>query len=390
MLTQLGSLIVRFKRHAKAALAEGGVEEDDDDFGDMQFEDAAQADAWESSPNVVRLGDGAHAKYALLSPKVLAVVSAIASRRDGKHYVYTRDKRALGAIALLLQQLFGYSLVRASKGGERARVLRAQLRAERGRAGAPGRFDAALAGMPEEERAGGGGGKQMVLMDAPSSLFRPYFGGGKKEASTAGANAAHGKRRSDEEVAEGRYGETARVRVFLASGENFKGVDIKHLRYLHLVDPLPRYSDYLQFVGRGARNCGHAAERDPSKRLVDVFLYRLVGPDGRCDARATGARARRIEDLRLGGADQVHLSDCWLWNDSKAAYAATWATADAMLFEASVDNQKGASVYSSFAMPELSQVPTEVVVPTLSFRMVKPPGDAVRTADVRYKKVGGG
>jgi hypothetical protein len=96
---------------------------------------------------------------------------------------------------------------------------------------------------------------------------------------------------------------------------------LKHLRYLHLVDPLPRYSDYLQFVGRGPRYCGHAAERDPAKRVVTVFVYRLTR-DGSC---------------RHAASDAERFSDCWLWERSKREYAAEWAPAERLLREASVD-----------------------------------------------------
>lgn len=47
------------------------------------------------------------------------------------------------------------------------------------------------------------------------------------------------------------------IRVVIASGQLYEGLDLAGLRYVHLADPLPTPLQEVQAIGRGARNCSH-------------------------------------------------------------------------------------------------------------------------------------
>ena len=47
------------------------------------------------------------------------------------------------------------------------------------------------------------------------------------------------------------------IKIVIASGQLYEGLDLAGLRHVHLADPLPTPLQELQAVGRGARNCSH-------------------------------------------------------------------------------------------------------------------------------------
>jgi hypothetical protein len=110
------------------------------------------------------------------------------------------------------------------------------------------------------------------------------------------------------------------VKVILATKENFKGVDMNHLRYLHLVDPLVDFQDFIQFMGRGPRFCSHR-KYTIAKRNVELMLYRVVAGDN-CPKNE---RARAL------------LADCHVFDNSLRRYEYNWAIIEKALQEASVD-----------------------------------------------------
>jgi hypothetical protein len=112
------------------------------------------------------------------------------------------------------------------------------------------------------------------------------------------------------------------VKVVIASKKSFKGVDLRHIRFLHLLDPFVNFRDFIQFVGRGPRNCSHKA-LPVQQRKVDVLLYRLAySPQEQCN----NAKAA--------------LADCFLWNKSFERYTGPGGfknLEDKVLWEPSVD-----------------------------------------------------
>lgn len=47
------------------------------------------------------------------------------------------------------------------------------------------------------------------------------------------------------------------IRIVIASGQLYEGLDLTGLRHVNLADPLPTPLQELQAIGRGARNCSH-------------------------------------------------------------------------------------------------------------------------------------
>ena len=47
------------------------------------------------------------------------------------------------------------------------------------------------------------------------------------------------------------------VKVVLADGEFYKGVDLKGLRYIHMLEPMVDFGELVQLAGRGPRFCSH-------------------------------------------------------------------------------------------------------------------------------------
>jgi hypothetical protein len=119
---------------------------------------------------------------------------------------------------------------------------------------------------------------------------------------------------------ENAYGQI--VKVVIAAKKSFKGVDLRHVRYLHLLDPMVNFRDFIQFVGRGPRNCGHAGH-PLRQRFVEVIVYRLLySPEHEC-----------------GRADVV-LPDCFLWAESYRRYTQKEGykhVEDEVLWKSSVD-----------------------------------------------------
>jgi hypothetical protein len=171
-------------------------------------------------------------------------------------------------------------------------------------------------GMPQLKSAGQARvpGQQHFAMITPASSVRPAL----RPYSTAEKELA-GIREviNSDENAQGSI-----VKVVIASHKSFKGVDLKHLRYLHLLEPFVNFRDFLQYVGRGPRNCSHNKLK-PASRKVDVILYRMAySPDHDC----TSARAA--------------LADCFVFNESLKRYtsqAGFKAVEDEVLWKSSVD-----------------------------------------------------
>jgi hypothetical protein len=220
----------------------------------------------------------------LLSPKIpqlarriYADLTAAQDAAKGIHYVYVSDARA----ALLL-----------------AKTLNKVLR------------------LPQLKNAADvdpGAGPYFIMINEEGSKLRMVSGFKTPKSNIPGLKALA----SSDANARGGI-----IKVVIATRKSFKGVDLRHVRYLHLLDPFVNFRDFIQFVGRGPRNCSHKA-LPVQQRKVDVFLYRLAySPQERCDT----ARAA--------------LADCFLWNESYRRYTGAGGfkeLEDKVLWEPSVD-----------------------------------------------------
>lgn len=220
----------------------------------------------------------------LLSPKIPQLLSLVYSdltsstkASKGIHFVYTSDSRTALLIAEALTKVLD----------------RPQL------------FDA--------QRADTSVGPYYVMIDDVKSDIAMLGAHRTPAAAIPGLKALVS---SDQN----KYGDI--VKVVIATKKSFKGVDLRNVRYLHLMDPLVNFRDFVQFVGRGPRYCSHAS-LPPSQRFVEVILYRLMdSPD------ATGCRG------------SAALPDCFLFDESLKRYTQPdgyKSVEDEVLWKSSVD-----------------------------------------------------
>ena len=66
------------------------------------------------------------------------------------------------------------------------------------------------------------------------------------------------------------------IPIILATGEAYKGVDMKGINHIHLLDPFVDINDCIQLMGRGPRMCSHADFASPSQRTVMMHIYMAV------------------------------------------------------------------------------------------------------------------
>ena len=62
------------------------------------------------------------------------------------------------------------------------------------------------------------------------------------------------------------------IRVIIATGQMFEGVDAKGIRYLHIVEPMATCLHERQLIGRALRACGHS-NLNASDRNVEVLRW---------------------------------------------------------------------------------------------------------------------
>ncbi len=234
-------------------------------------------------PTFTTYGTGARRdKYNVyISPKLALVIENITKLKKGKHFVYSNDPKTLAVIAQCLMKTGWTPLTNPSTGLTP--------------------------------------GKRFLLI-TPVSGKKSYF-------DNLGFTSESGKPITDEKLHE-RVEECKKVvnrpenssgknvQVILASNENFKGVDMNHLRYLHLVDAMTDYQDFIQFVGRGSRYCAHHLWKMP-QRVVTMFFYRM--------------KIDREEVPSLLNPDDV------LWEKSVDKYRHNWDKLEKDIQECSID-----------------------------------------------------
>jgi hypothetical protein len=108
------------------------------------------------------------------------------------------------------------------------------------------------------------------------------------------------------------------IRIVIASGQLYEGLDLAGLRHVNLADPLPTPLQELQAIGRGARNCSHRG-LPLADRNVTIVRWFSTAPSGGWDrvnrilANMKGLRGRitpttiKEEFDRLGGGSYDQL-----------------------------------------------------------------------------------
>ena len=237
--------------------------------------------------------DGVAEGWWALSPKLSKIVDNI-RRLRGKHYVYTSNPLTLALIALLLEQELGmrHALPPCKKDGslvaktgdffiilDNLSSTREVLAIRRGNTtkefGRPVRLD------------------KWRLPDCPAE------------------RVAAAKSLADKDI------KGDKVKVVLATKENFKGVDMKGLKYIHVVEAMSDFAEFVQLVGRGPRYCSHTG-LPPSSWKVTVFAYRTNFPMFNC------------KTSRLS-------YDCHVFQDSVNRYKKGYLECEVELRKAAVD-----------------------------------------------------
>ncbi len=303
-----------FKDSDSDMLSGDDYDDDDDDDGEGTTRKRRRRSGGKSRSAVVTTQDGRGTYKIFPSPKVVQVVKSILRQKRSKHYVYSADKFTIGVIAHMLMVHGGFK---------------------------PAHDPA--------EVVSSGAGPRFLLLDQLTSkkshvqplTFRrrddrkPLAG----EALASRINACKDVFNADNNV------DGSRVQVVLATADHFKGVDLNHLRHLHLVDSMPDYQDFLQFVGRGSRYCSHAGLPMPS-RVVNLFFYRQTDS---------------------GALNPKYEFDVPTWKASLEAYKSKWGDMEKKMQEVSVDfgvfegnvHKNSREIQRSLQEPEVVRVPAD-------------------------------
>ena len=223
-------------------------------------------------------------------PKLSRLVANI-GKHAGKHYVYTSNAFSVMLIAAMLEEGLG---MRQLKQECRGRTCKSQEFRE--------------------------GQTYFVMLDNVSSART--LGEGRQATSMnkwAYLNKIATRIEAAKEAVDDPVNLTGdKVKVVLATKENYKGVDLKALRYIHLLEPMADFGDFVQLVGRGPRFCSHAGLKPVrSQWRVGLFPYWLC--------------IRGVEDERLQ-------PDAYVYNLSVRRHGQEWGTdTDVSLQRASVD-----------------------------------------------------
>lgn len=207
----------------------------------------------------------------LVGPKIALLLRRIKNNPKSLHYVYVRDGMSLLIIAYLLQRDLGMSLFgreAVSKQGTFGFVNENNLTQQKDKF-----LKFNTWSLPEVRR---------ILSDASS-----------KENATGNV-----------------------VRVLLGTKEAFKGVDVKNIRHLHLLDAMADFQHFFQFIGRGPRFCAHSHFAKMDSRKVKIHVYR-VGHGLPVPAKPNGLQACPESDAAV-------YADCHVWKMSWDHYVAEW------------------------------------------------------------------
>ena len=278
-------------------------DEDDDDGGDD-----GDGDVSINSEVVVETKDGRGEYKMYVGPKLIQVLANI-KRLKGKHFIYSSSTTTILLLAHLLEKYCDMKPLpvdcKAIEAKENDKNEEEKSEEKHGN-----RMECDVDASAKDDSKQ----KYFVLLDNLSTKKEHLreFGFPNAPTSRVDVNKAWTNRKENYNG--------SRVQVILATKENFKGVDMNHLRWLHLVDPLVDFQDFIQFMGRGPRFCSHS-KYPIAKRMVDVLLYRNVLGNG-CPKSEKAA---------------AQLADCHVFNNSLQRYHENWAIIEQCLQQASVD-----------------------------------------------------
>ncbi len=107
------------------------------------------------------------------------------------------------------------------------------------------------------------------------------------------------------------------IPIILATGESYKGVDMKGIRAIHLVDSFVDLQDFFQLLGRAPRMCSHVY-LTPTQRNAVVRVYHGTGG---------------THDF----GDNRAITDPYLWNRAVEAYKQDWVPLENAFVNVAID-----------------------------------------------------
>ena len=181
----------------------------------------------------------------LLSPKIIQCVKNILANPGEVHFVYVNSWKTLRLVAFVLECLEyeRYTARDAMTPGKRYGIINVQRV------------------VPKREYCTGGdhwSQQRANMASAVKALLGFNVNGEFKGGALTNSNNARGQI----------------CQVVLATGDNYKGVDVGHVRHVHCISMFADFVDLMQLQGRGPRNCSHRA-LELSERTCVFHMYSL-------------------------------------------------------------------------------------------------------------------
>ena len=181
----------------------------------------------------------------LLSPKLVQCVKNILANPGQVHFVYVNSWKTLRLVAFMLECLEyeRYTARDALTPGKRYGIINVQRV------------------VPKREYCTGGdtwSQQRANMVSAVKALLGSNVNGEFKGGVLTNSSNARGQI----------------CQVVLATGDNYKGVDVGHVRHVHCISMFADFVDLMQLQGRGPRNCSHRA-LEMSERTCVFHMYSL-------------------------------------------------------------------------------------------------------------------
>jgi len=96
-----------------------------------------------------------------------------------------------------------------------------------------------------------------------------------------------------------------RLQVLVATQGFNESIDLKGVRHVHVLEPLVSAEDQKQLVGRGVRMCSHSQLSHPDEWTVTVHTYESVPPDLALEAAAATAEVAAVSKIAAAIAGEI-------------------------------------------------------------------------------------